>query len=386
MNKTNSLVVIGRYWPEYSGPAKRVDRLYSYLQAHNFAVAIFAQIDPSRQKDGESALSCNQIYFPFIRSSAGISRAMSLVRIGLRGSFNFLLMCRRIDVVHIFGSSHLCSIIFWLAVLFRKRVVIELVTETSCSLPKFLGLERFVRARRTSVVAISSKVFYSDMAKTGRPANDYWVRFNPINDEDFFERSSEEKREFRQRYKVAGNHLLLGYVGRFAEGKNQAELIRYASRHSDIHLFLAGPGRSALSRNHPNSFVEEEKILLSEKRITYVDGFVNSAEFIPFFDAYGSFSYSEGLGNTFIEASLCKLPIIYNERETVYRELVAEEAVCLPFLDHCEIAVSEVRRAMSEKFSLQRQQAFLALRVNEYKIFEEYRTRLAGFMEVNDDV
>jgi glycosyltransferase involved in cell wall biosynthesis len=129
------------------------------------------------------------------------------------------------------------------------------------------------------------------------------VRFNPNR----FSKTDRDER--RNRYGIAADARVIGYIGRLVRDKGIEELAAawslLESRFPDTHLLLVGP----IEPQDPVSPASLEA-LRSHPRVHFVDDIEDPAPYYSLFDIVVLPTYREGFPNVPLEAAAMKLPVV----------------------------------------------------------------------------
>ncbi len=240
----------------------------------------------------------------------------------LFGKLKKLFKEEKPDVVH----THLYASKY--AVLAAKKAKVPRIVHTVHSLAEYeqkgLGRKlqkRFYQKRRVTPVAISDAVQASIESLYGLPKEEIPVVYNGID---------LTKCKVKTSYEVEGNFKIL-HVGRFAEVKNHAGLLRaferFHSRYAQSELWLVGDGEGRASAER---FVAEQGL---ESAVRFFGIQRDVYSFLGKADTFVLPSHYEGLGITLIEAMGTGLPIVASAVGGILDMLDGESALLVPVED-----------------------------------------------------
>jgi glycosyltransferase involved in cell wall biosynthesis len=147
---------------------------------------------------------------------------------------------------------------------------------------------------------------------------DVWNRFNPINI------NIEEKEKLRLSLNIHSNEIVIGFIGRIANDKGVAELIRaweiLAAVNKNIKLLIIGP----IDERDPISpeLLSYAKSLSSLILVGQID---NPEFYYSIMDIFILPSYREGLPTVNLEASAMNVPVITTKKTGCIDSIIENE-------------------------------------------------------------
>lgn len=240
MKKRNVLLVSGKYPPDYTGSGLRLHRTYKRLikkyDINYFVLAgtknnvfyvrkeITASIPVYRMKYNFFPVAkCKRILKLFLFGYVFFQRLFFFIKVGI-----FILTNKKqIDVIHT-GQSN--SWIYLISVLYgkllNKKIIVETVVRGDPKtiiesdwyiIKKKLFLHAFKNANYIIINSPKLKKRY-DFMKNNRAK--IWLRPNPVNGNEFFPVSGQEKEKIKNGLGLPDDRKILLSVGRICPNKN----------------------------------------------------------------------------------------------------------------------------------------------------------------------
>ena len=332
---TKILLVISKYYPEYTGAAYRIDSMYRRLISH----------DPDLQID----VLCNST--SYMKSENYQHKGWNVQRCVFPWRFNFLPLRLRSalktyyefigsllrftlhkpDLIHIVGNSG-CTMAALLYFRWcRKPRIIELVTKEASPVQFLPGLRykhKLALDTQTIVVAISQNL--ADNCKALGLSGNIWCRPNPIDEKRFFVDNKARDRLRSKNSPFQESDVVIGMVAKFMPQKNQIFLLQVLQRlPNQFKLLVAGPlvetgifgeRDGAYFQHFQNQIIH----LNLQSRVHIHTGFVDASDYMKACDIYVMPQFNEGLGTPMLEAMACGLPVIANKDEVAFSEWIKE--------------------------------------------------------------
>ena len=314
-------MVLSKFMPEYSGAAVRTKALYEYiLKRYNYEnVRVICgsteNFYPRKYVIGK---------FCVLRLPSYLSRNNLLIRLASQIILNlsYIIYLARFvwmaEKVHIIGNDTVTVSVLFLAKLFGKKIIYEAVTQKAGSYQRLFGLIKINFPKTASIIAISDRI--AQRIYEQGFSGEVWSRANPIDLQKFCAKSSLQKAEFKKQISISDDRKILMFIGKFMPGKRQDLLLEIVKELPKIYfLVMAGPvsrtGKFVVrDKNYfanLESYVDKNNL---HQRVKIIPEYVEGCDYIPFADYYLSFSDSEGLGNTVLEAVVSEVSVLASNK------------------------------------------------------------------------
>ena len=161
-----------------------------------------------------------------------------------------------------------------------------------------------------------------------------------------FERSRPRRAELRRQFGIPGEVPVLGHVGRLAEEKNQAFLLRtmarLVSRVPRARLVIAGGGGL---RGNLEAMVRRFGL---EPRVVFTGPRDDVPELLGIFDAFALPSLREGLPAAMLEAQAAGLPCVVSEQTPAEAVVLPERVERIALSGGTELWAEALARALEQ--------------------------------------
>lgn len=329
------LLVISKFYPEYTGAAHRLNLMYRRLkeQDQNLHVTVICN-STSFMKSEEYVYEGQGVYrrvFPFHMKWMPLK-----IKSVLKTYYEFISTWRcmarqKPDLIHVAGFSGGTMAAILYARLHKIPRLIELVTKDASPAqylpalryPKFLALDK-----QCVIVAISRNIA-DNCADLGLRENT-WCRPNPVDEHNFFYAPERRNTLRRELSPFADDDIVIGMVAKFMPQKNQIFMIDVLHQLPENYkLLLAGPRvHSGIFQKRDDDYFAniEKKIkdLNLQNRVHIHADFVDAALYMMASDLYVMPQNNEGLGTPMLEAMACGLPVVANSEEPAFCEWVQD--------------------------------------------------------------
>ena len=237
--KSAPLLVMSKFFPDYSGPAVRMEKLYEALGFDSIEVICGSTSCSWVENTNYKRFKVTRIP-SYFGSRGELKFWLSQIIFGLYCVVVSVEKVRRSHSIHLIGNDTVTSSVLLLAIVFRKRIVYEAVTENAGAYLRFLGLFKIYLPRTATIIAISRHIQNTLISQKFK--GDIWCRPNPVDLSLYRRRSKREVSMFRSKLGLKNGTTLLMFVGKFIPQKRQAFLIDVLSfLPTSFHLVLAGP-------------------------------------------------------------------------------------------------------------------------------------------------
>jgi glycosyltransferase involved in cell wall biosynthesis len=331
----NILVVSSKYPPEYAGSGLRAHNTYKRLSSkYNIRFDVLTSSitsNTSEEYEFDRVMVkkiAGKFMFPWLeRFREGIAKRiisafkfrLNYVREALP-SFKHLYTKKHIyDLYHIFGNVAVTSAAISFAKLYRKPMLIELVTDMKDPhqyepFPlKIFSSMHF--PENSTIICISERL--KKLCNNYGYHNNVWCRPNPVNEKKFFV-ARNRKYDLRQQNSIfTENDIVLVNISKFMPLKNQVFLIDVMKfLPHNFKLLIAGPVvTEGPLYERDKKYLDGIKSKIKEYglngRVQINTEFVeNVDEFIKMSDVYVFPTHGEGLGTPMLESIACGVPVV----------------------------------------------------------------------------
>ncbi len=344
-SKSNVLLVISKFPPEYSGPGVRIPRLYEWLNSEDKKYDVTVLCNGIEQVKSKQYIH-NQIPVRRICAHWVHTLFSGLHFIPQKWKHSFIYQSeflqtlftlfvakpyRNIELFHIAGHSGGTAAALLYAKIKNIPVLMELVTANAPYRQKFLLFFKTPEIDNFMVVALT-KDMERKCLSAGLNQEKIWMRPNPVDEEKFFKVSEDQKVEIRK--KISGfseKQIVLANVAKMMPQKNQiliVETLKYLP--SNYVALIAGPMiKDGPLKERDQKYIsgiyktiEENKL---EDRVHLVTDFVSADEYMKSADIYLMPAWNEGFGTPMMEAMACGLPVIANKSEPAFCEWIEDD-------------------------------------------------------------
>lgn len=390
------ILVISKFFPEYTGPSVRMLRLYNFLKKKNVDLEIicggleykyekFYEIQGfkvHRLKNLE-----NQTDNKIIRIIKNYIEFFKLWKI---------LKKKKFDLLHIIGQTNLTASAITISSIKKFPLLIELVTKGAYPKRTLPILNKFwlPKLKYSAVIIAISKFLKQTCIKQGLKKN-VWLKPNPINVNKF---KIEKNVKFKNRKKISKfkkDDILICSIAKFMPQKNQIFLVKMLKfLPFRFKLILAGPRvKNGPMFERDNFYLKEIKKNIIElnlkDRVMIIENFVKAEKFIKISDVYAMPAYKEGLGTPLLESIACGVPVVANSNEPTFKEWVNNgENGYLEKLSGKKWALAIQKCIKIKNHKLQKSSEYIHRVASENLINENYYRVIkslvnSGFNEIN---
>ena len=292
-----TLLVLSKFLPEYSGAAFRTKLLYDNIfessrdEFINVICGSTEKFVPSLYFIGKFRILRLPSYFfgqiRFLRIVSQIILSLFYTII----IFYFVFNARKI---HIIGNDTVTSCVLMLSKILRKKIIYEAVTQNATNYQRWGGIIKVYFPNSATIIAISSAI--KDRIASEDFLGEIWLRPNPIMLDRFQPKTVQNKKQFKEQYKIEADHKLCMFIGKFIPKKGQSVLINtLAMLPENYCLILAGPvSRTGIHAIRDRHFLQHLRSQVSSHnlggRVHILTEFVDSGDYIPYADYFWNFS------------------------------------------------------------------------------------------------
>jgi glycosyltransferase involved in cell wall biosynthesis len=323
------ILIISKFFPEYSGPSVRMLRLYDFLKKKHVNLEIICGGLEYQEEEyfkikgfkvHRLANFENQKDFIIIRIIKNYLEFFKLWKI---------LRKKKFDLLHIVGQTNLTTSAITYANINKIPMIIELVSTGSYprrTLP-ILNKVWLPKLKELTVVIAISKFLKQKCLDQGLKDN-IWYRPNPIDTKKFNIDLSYKNRNRKKISKFDKTDILICSVAKFMPQKNQIFLIEVLKNLSNKYkLILAGPKiKSGNLLVRDKNYLQKIKRLIIQynlqNRVLLIEKFVDTEKYIKISDIYVLPAYNEGLGTPLLESVACGVPVVANSNEPAFKEWI----------------------------------------------------------------
>jgi glycosyltransferase involved in cell wall biosynthesis len=334
------LVVASKYPPEYSGAGFRIHSTYKRIS--KIESITWETITNSTEYIGNKNIIFDGVKVTRISSRLFFnwrnyeSRILSKISCAFKTYTEVLntiayLIFKDYDLLHVIGMSSSTSAAIFFARIFKKPLILELVTANATPCQQFpcFPFYKFIDLDKQTVIVAISSALGKKCNRLGFSRN-VWVRPNPV-DETRFYYDKKNKISFRNEYtQFSEQDCLITSVAKFMPQKNQLFLLDVIMKLPErFKLLLAGPiVKSGIYQNRDIDYLNNIKSVISknnlEDRVQVIVDYVDIEKYIKASDVYAMPNIEEGLGTPMLESLSCGTPVIANRQEEAFREWVED--------------------------------------------------------------
>lgn len=373
-NRKKILVVLSKYFPEYTGPSVRIRNLYSFFEksyGYPYPRILCGSKDFSESKSYEKdGFNVTRIACIKSQSENNFFRFVAKIKVFIRALIYLERNCCNVDKLHVIGSSPVThAAVLWSRIK-RKYLLLELA-DRNARLPFFTKFPLLGLDKNASIVVISRELEHYCLSQGLKKR--LWYRPNPIDLTRFGSLQIEND-------KIRSSNLVkILYISSFISRKNQELLVDSMSYLPDNYrLILAGPLTNLKdSEDHFSNVTKLVKKKGLSDRVTIIPEFIDSAEYVQQCDIYALPAFNEGLGTTMLEAIAANKPVVANAMEPAFEEWV-ENGVngYLSDPDPHQFAKKIVKAVGLDSWELRSYNSQLSNCFSQEKIFAKYKSIL----------
>lgn len=335
------LLVMSKFYPEYSGPGIRIPRLYDAISADINAKDIdvlcnsieFSQDDLYNHNQYKVRRIVSSYIrkkkFPFNLLPHKLHNLILYNAEVIKSYFILNKYYKDADIVHIIGhSGATVAAILW-ASKHKKQTILEMVTAHAQPSQKFLHLIKFKpRKENTTIICFDNEA--EKRCQSEGYSAQIWKRPNPIN-EKLFNTDTNDKYTYRKEICLFGEHdKVICTVAKITPQKNQIFLIDVLKQlPENFKLIIAGPivkSGNLLERDiaYMNDIKARIKAYNLQERVHVISERVDAAKYMRASDIYALPAFNEGFGTPMLEAIACGVPVVANKDEPSFYEWIKD--------------------------------------------------------------
>ncbi|MCK5373854.1 MAG: glycosyltransferase family 4 protein, partial [Alphaproteobacteria bacterium] len=333
------LLVMSKFYPEYSGPSIRIPKLYDAISEEIGAGEINVlcnSIEFSDDKEYEyNGYKVRRIVSEYIRKK---KFPFNLLPAKL---YNFVLYNTELiksyivlnkhykdaDIVHIIGHSGATAAAIRWSTKNKIPAILEMVNSEALPYQRFLQFIKLKLPEKHSCIINFTNDAKKKCLNEGY-ADNIWTRPNPI-DNNIFNIDFDNKYIYRKNNTpFKDSDILICSIAKILPRKNQIFLVKLLKLLPiEYKLIIAGPlvtGGNLYCRDvdYLNKIKEIIKSSKLEDRVIINTTYVESSVYMKMSDVYAMPAIDEGFGTPMIEAIACGLPVIANSEEAAFREWI----------------------------------------------------------------
>jgi len=316
-NKVNILMVTGVYFPEVNGATLQCMRIVYLLKKRiNFSI-----LTTTKQKNLVRHNVVDGIYV--FRSYIGNSSAKLLQIVNIF----YVLLTKKIDIIHLHGFSSRSALIVLLSKLFHKKVVIKMTSFGHDDVKSIKDKGRvffYIFSLADAYIGVSP-IFKNMYSKFRLDNNKYYQIPNGV-DTNLFKplNNNEDKDKIRLKLGLPVGIKLILVVGHFSVEKSANHVLdawlkiqKKINKKSGI-IFIGNTDSKSfeVDKNLVDLMNFKSRRFINE-RIFFIEKTYKIEQYYQVSDIFITPSSREGLSNALLEAMSCGLPVISTRLEGV---------------------------------------------------------------------
>lgn len=323
------ILIISKFFPEYTGPSVRMLRLYNFLKKKDIELEI---ICGGLEYKNEKYYKIQNFKVHRITNLEN-QRDFKVIKI-IKNYFEFfklwkILRKKKFDLLHVVGQTNLTTSAITISSIKKFPLLIELVNTGAYPKRTLSILNKFwlPKLKYSTVIIAISKFLKKTCTKQGFKKN-VWLKPNPINVNKFKIEKNYKLKNRKKISKFKKEDILICSIAKFMPRKNQIFLVKMLKLLPfKFKLILAGPKvKNGPIFERDNLYLKEikEKIieLNLKDRVMIIENFVKAEKFIKISDIYAMPAYNEGLGTPLLESIACGVPVVANSNEPAFKEWI----------------------------------------------------------------